>query len=128
MRIRFPAVRALIALGLATSLSGCIFTSPSIPTHLANTGGQMQEVAPNAQAAKPLTVQVKDQEGNPKGDVTILWEIKSGSGTLSATESTTDKDGNTSVTYTAGSSTGTTVVLAKLPELGAAVSFTMTVK
>jgi hypothetical protein len=128
MRIRFSAVRAMIGLGLATSLSGCLFTSPSIPTHLANTGGQIQEVAPNAQAAKPLSVQVKDQEGNPKGDVTIQWEIKSGAGTLSANETTTDKDGRTSVNYTAGSSTGTTVVLAKLPELGAAVSFTMTIK
>jgi hypothetical protein len=128
MRIRFSAVRALIGLGLATSLTACIFTSPSIPTHLSNVSGQAQTVAPNAQAALPLTVQVKDQEGNPKGDVTIQWEIKSGSGTLSAAESTTNSSGNASVNYTAGASTGTTVVLAKLPELGAAVSFTMTVK
>jgi hypothetical protein len=128
MRIRFSAVRALIGLGLATSLSACIFTSPSIPTHLSNTLGQTQTVAPNAQAALPLTVQVKDQEGNPKSDVTIQWEIKSGSGTISANETTTNSDGSTSVTFTAGASTGTTVVLAKLPELGAAVSFTMTIK
>jgi hypothetical protein len=128
MRIRFSAVRALIGLGLATSLSACIFTSPSIPTRLSNTSGQNQTVAPNAQAPLPLTVRVTDQEGRAKDDVTIQWEIKSGSGVLSATETTTDNNGTTSVTYTAGPSTGTTVVLAKLPELGAAVSFTMTIK
>ena len=128
MRIRFSAVRSLAGIALLSTLGGCIFTSPDIPAYLANTSGSLQTVAPNAQAAQPLTVTVKDQDGNKLENVTVVWSIKSGAGTLSATETSTNDDGQTSVSYTAGASTGSTTIIAEVPTLGAAVAFVLTVK
>jgi hypothetical protein len=128
MQIRFSAVRALAGIVLLGSLGGCVFTSPDIAAYLANTSGSLQTVAPNAAAANPLIVTVRDQDRNPLENVTVEWFIKSGNGTLSAAESTTNSDGQASVTYTAGASTGSTTIMAEVPQLGAAVAFVMTVK
>jgi hypothetical protein len=128
MRIRLSALRALAGVALLSTLGGCIFTSPDIPAFLKNTAGSNQVVAPNAQAAAPLTVTVRDQDGNTMENVTVEWSIKSGSGTLSANQSTTNDDGQASVSYTAGASTGNTTVIAEVPELGAAVAFILVVK
>jgi hypothetical protein len=117
-----------VGIALATSLTGCIFTSQDIPAFLANTSGSNQEVAPNSQAAKPLVVTVRDQDNNPMENVSVQWVIKSGSGTLSTTESTTNSDGQASVMYTAGPSTGNTSILAEVPVLGASVVFVVAVK
>ena len=121
MRIRSSALRALAGIALLSSLGGCIFTSPDIPAALKNTSGSNQVVAPNAQAAQPLVVTVRDQDGNGLENVTVQWTIRAGSGTLSAAQSTTDGKGEASVLYTAGASTGNVTVSAEVPELGAAV-------
>ena len=126
MRIRLSAARALVGLSLLTALSGC--TSPTIPAELRRTSAGEHTVAPNATVATPLTVTVRDQDGDPKENATIVWSIDSGSGTLSATETETNDDGQTSVTFTAGAATGTTMVVATQPALGASVSFTIRVQ
>jgi adhesin/invasin len=128
MRIRFSGLRALAGIALLGTLGGCIFTSPDIPAFLKNTAGSNQVVAPNAPAPAPLTVTVRDQDGNPMENITVEWFIKSGSGTLSAAQSTTNGDGQASVSYTAGASTGNTTIIAEVPELGAAVAFILVVK
>ena len=128
MRIRFSGLRALAGIALLGTLGGCIFTSPDIPAHLQNTSGSNQEVAPNAQVAKPLTVTVRDQDGDPMENVRVVWTIKSGAGTLSAAETTTNDDGVASVMYTAGASTGSTSIIAEAPLVGAAVTFVVVVK
>ena len=122
------AARLLTGLALATSLTGCIFTTATNASYLDNTAGKEQTVGLNAQAPTPLTVTVLDQDRNPKEGVDIQWQIKSGSGTLSSETSVTDSDGVASVTYTAGATVGQAKIIATLPELGSAVSFTMTVK
>ena len=128
MRIRISALRALAGIALLGTLGGCIFTSPDIPAFLKNTSGSNQEVAPNAQAAQPLTVTVRDQDGNTMENITVEWFIKSGGGSLSAAQSTTNGDGQASTMYTAGASTGSTTIIAEVPELGAAVAFVVVVK
>jgi hypothetical protein len=128
MRIRFSAVRVLVGVSLLTGLSACIFTSPTVPAELRRTSKGEQIVAPNGTAAIPLTVTVRDQDGDAKENVTIVWTIKSGSGSLSAEQTETNGDGVASVSFTAGASTGTTVVLASQPELAASVSFTVKVQ
>jgi hypothetical protein len=128
MQIRFSAVRALAGIVLLGTLGGCVFTSPDIAAYLANTSGSLQTVAPNTAAAKPLTVTVRDQDRNPLENITVEWFIKSGNGTLSAAETTTDSNGQASVNYTAGASAGTTQIIAEVPGLGAAVAFVMTIK
>lgn len=122
------AVRLLTGLALATSLTGCIFTSPTNAAYLSSTAGKEQNVALNAPAPTPLTATVLDQNGRGKEGVDIQWKILSGSGTLSSETSVTDSDGKTSVTYTAGTTVGKALVVAMLPELGSTVSFTMTIK
>ena len=128
MRIRLSAVRALIGISLLSGLSGCIFTSPDVASSLLPVSGGSQTVAVNAAAPKPLTVVVQDQDQNPMENVTVEWRIRSGSGTLSSTETNTNGDGIASVTYTAGASAGKTVIFAVVPQLGAGVTFTMTVQ
>lgn len=128
MQIRSSAVRALAGVALLSTLAGCIFTSPEIASFLTNTSGSLQTVAPNAAASKPLVVTVRDQDRKPIENITVQWFIKSGNGTLSTAESTTDDDGQASVNYTAGSSTGDTEIIAEVPQLGAAVTFIVTVK
>jgi hypothetical protein len=128
MRIHFSAVRSLVGIALLGTIGGCIFTSPDIPAYLSNTSGSLQTVAPNAAAAQPLTVTVRDQNGNKMENVTVEWSIKVGSGTLSAAESTTNGDGQASIGYTAGATTGNTTIIAQVPELGAAVAFVVAVQ
>ena len=128
MRIRFSAVRALVGVSLLTGLSACIFTNPTTVAEIVRTSPAVDSVAVNATVATPLTVVIRDQDGEPKENVQVMWTIKSGSGTLSAATTETDGDGETSVTYTAGASTGTTVVLATQPALAASVGFTIKVK
>jgi hypothetical protein len=128
MRIRFSAVRAFAGIALLGSLGGCIFTSPDIPAYLSNTSGANQTVAPNSATPQPLTVTVRDQDNNTMENVTVEWSIKTGSGTLSAVETSTNSDGQASVTYTAGATTGNTTIIAAVPVLGAAVAFVVTVK
>jgi hypothetical protein len=128
MRIRISALRALAGIALLGTLGGCIFTSPDVAAFLKSTSGSNQEVAPNAQASKPLTVIVRDQDGDPMENVNVSWFIKSGGGSLGATQSTTDGEGQASNTYTAGASTGSALIIAEVPALGAAVTFTVVVK
>jgi hypothetical protein len=127
MRIRFSSLRALIGIALVSGLTGC-FTSQDIPAYLSNTSGSGQKVAPNAAASQALTVTVLDQDKNPMSGVAVNWEVKSGGGTLSASETSTNDDGVTSVNYTAGASTGDVKIVAVQPALGAAVTFVLKVQ
>lgn len=128
MRTPSSFLRALAGIALLGTLGGCIFTTENIPAFLQNTSGSEQTVAPNAAAAKPLTVTVRDQNQNLLSDVEVTWFIKSGAGTLSAASSTTNSQGVATVNYTAGASTGNTTIIASIPELGASVAFIITVQ
>lgn len=128
MRISPSVLRFAAAVGLATTLTGCIFQDQNIPAAVSNPMGATQTVAVGAVAPQPLMARVVDQDRNPIEGVTVRWEIKSGSGTLSQTETTTNGDGEATVTFTAGNTTGTTVVLAIVPLLGSAVSYSIKVQ
>ena len=128
MRIRFSAVRALVGVSLLTGLSACIFSSPTTIARIVRTSVAIDSVTTNATVAQPLSVEILDQDGNPKENVSVNWTIKTGSGSLSAATTETNGDGKTSITYTAGATTGTTVVLATQPSLAASVGFTIKVK
>ena len=127
MRIRLTAVRALVGVSLLTGLSACIFTSPTVAPDRERTSKAEQTVAPST-TVTPLSVTVRDQEGEPMENVTIVWSIKSGSGTLSATTTETNDDGDASISFTAPASAGTNVVVATQPALGATVAFNIKVQ
>jgi hypothetical protein len=57
-------------------------------------------------ALDPLVVKVVDRFGNAIGGTTVAWEVKSGGGELSASETQTETDGTTSVTWTLGDQSG----------------------
>ena len=54
----------------------------------------------------PLVVAVVDRYGNPVPGATVLWNVTSGGGSLSAGETTTDSAGSASVVWTLGSGIG----------------------
>jgi hypothetical protein len=124
MRIRTSAARLLVAISLLGGAAACGISD--FPSYIAGVDNSQQIIAPGAQSA-PLTVQVKDQEGAPLGGVVVNYEIKSGAGSLSAASATTGDDGKASVTFTAGTTTGVTIVNATVPALGS-VGFNITVK
>ena len=124
MRIRFSAVRLVAAVSLLGGLAACGISD--FPSYISGVENSQQTIAPGAQSA-PLTVQVKDQEGAPLGGVVVNYEIKSGAGSLSASSATTNDDGKASVVFTAGTTTGVTIVNATVPALGS-VGFNINVK
>jgi hypothetical protein len=54
----------------------------------------------------PLVVAAVDRYGNPVPDATVLWNVTSGGGSLSAEQTTTGADGTASVFWTLGSGIG----------------------
>jgi hypothetical protein len=124
MRIRTSAARLLVAISLLGGAAACGMTD--FPSYIAGVENSQQTIAPGAQSA-PLTVQVKDQDGDALSGVVVNYTIRSGAGSLSAPSATTNDDGRASVTFTAGTTTGTTVIDATVATLGA-VGFNVIVK
>jgi len=120
-------LRTLLALGFALSLGACEFNSPAIPAAILPANGSTQEVNASAVAPTPLTVRVIDHNQDEMDGVTVNWVVRKGNGTVSAASTTTDDNGLSSVTFTAGSTLGLNEVTAEVPGLGA-VSFSITVK
>jgi len=76
----------------------------------------------------PLVVAVVDRYGNPVPDATVLWNVTSGGGSLSAEETTTDSGGRASVVWTLGSGIGLQKAAATLEgATGSPITFTAAV-
>ncbi len=79
--------------------------------------GDGQEGVPGAALADSMVVQVRDQLGEPLGDVVVTFTVTAGGGTLSDTTVTTDADGRASTTLTLGRTPGTNTVVVTLANL-----------
>ena len=79
--------------------------------------GDGQEGAPGAALADSMIVQVRDQSGEPLGDVVVTFTVTAGGGTLSDTTITTDAHGRASTTLTLGRTPGTNTVVVTLANL-----------
>lgn len=125
---RLALAAALVAVG--TTLTACSDDDPAAPVPVATTlsimSGDAQQTTPNTATAAPLVVAVKDQNGDALANETVTWTISSGTGALSATTSTTDSNGQASVTYTPDAITGTTTITATVGTL-TPVNFTVSV-
>jgi hypothetical protein len=126
------ATRLLAGAGMAVSLlfaAGCDDDDddPFVPvvTTITMTSGSPQTVARNA-TSQPLTVTVRDQNGDPLSGRTVNWAVASGGGTLASTSSVTNAQGVATMTYTAGATVGTATVTASVGTL-TPVTFTITV-
>ena len=101
-------------------------TEPRTATTLTIVSGDQQTTTVGVALANPLVVRVNDQNGSGLSGVSVAWAIASGTGTLSATSSTTDTNGETQVTYTPGTDAGAVSITATVSGL-TAVTFTATV-
>ena len=72
--------------------------------------GDDQEGPPGAALENPFIVEVRDQTDEPLPDVQVMFTIRSGGGTLSVTNATTDSNGRAESILTLGSNPGTNTV------------------
>ena len=87
--------------------------------------GDDQRIVAGGQLLEPLVVQVKDASGNGVSGVSVSWAVTAGGGSLSGTTSTTNSQGEASVTLRAGSSESDNTVTASASGLtGSPVTFT----
>lgn len=131
MVFALKATRLLAGAGMAVSLvfaSGCDDDDdPFVPvvTTITMTSGSPQTVARNT-ASQPLTVTVRDQNGDPLSNRTVNWAVATGGGTLASTTSVTNAQGVATMTYTAGATAGAATVTASIGTL-TPVTFNITV-
>ena len=125
------ATRFLAGAGMAVSLlfaAACDDEDdPFVPvvTTITMTSGSPQTVARNA-TSQPLTVTVRDQNGDPIEGRTVNWTVATGGGTLASTSSVTNAQGIATMTYTAGATAGTATVTASVGTL-TPVTFNLTI-
>jgi Bacterial Ig-like domain (group 1) len=82
----------------------------------------------NQELEEPLMVAVVDRYGNPVPGATVVWNVTTGGGSLSAEETTTGSDGTASVVWTLGSGIGIQKAAATLGGVtGSPVTFTAAV-
>lgn len=94
-----------------------------IPSGISIVSGDAQTGTAGTTLANPLVVHVSDAAGNAVEGATVVWTpVTANDGALSASSTTTDVNGNTSVNWTLGTGTGTQAVTAKLSN-GAFVTF-----
>ena len=125
------ATRLLAGAGMAVSLlfaAACDDEDdPFVPvvTTITLTSGNPQTVARNA-ASQPLTVTVRDQNGDPIANRTVNWTVATGGGTLTSATSVTNAQGVATMTYTAGATAGAATVTATVGNL-TPVTFNFTI-
>jgi adhesin/invasin len=118
---------------LASSDAG-LAGSPVIFNHTATPGnasgvqivsGNNQSAPPRTTLPEPLVVRVVDEDGNPIPSAAVTWVVTAGGGSVDPATGTTSTDGQTSTSWTLGSSTGTNTVKAIVSGVGEA-EFTAT--
>ena len=125
------ATRLLAGAGMAVSLlfaAACDDDDdPFVPvvTTITMTSGSPQSV-PRSTASQPLTVTVKDQNGDPIANRTVNWTVATGTGTLTSATSVTNAQGVATMTFTAGATAGAATVTATVGNL-TPVTFNITI-
>lgn len=111
--------------------SPVIFTAtaiPNLPDQVRIASGDGQTGTVNTELSEPLVLYVGDQFDNPFPGQQIEWLITSGSGTLSASLSTSDASGLAVTMLTLGATPGEVSILARFPgaQSGPRATFTAT--
>lgn len=125
------ATRFVAGASMAVSLlfaAGCDDEDdPFVPvvTTITLTSGSPQTVA-RSTASQPLTVTVRDQNGDPIANRTVNWTVATGTGTLTSATSTTNAQGVATMTFTAGATAGAATVTASVGNL-TPVTFNITI-
>lgn len=111
----------------ATSGPNCTGSASTVVTigspNIAIVSGDNQTGVINTALPNPFVVQVTSG-GSPLGNFPVTWQVTSGSGTLSATTTTTGANGQASTTLTLGATPGPVTVTASVA--GSSVTFAAT--
>jgi alpha-tubulin suppressor-like RCC1 family protein len=107
-----PVFAAMILASCAKDLN----TGPRLAT-LVQISGDGQAGAIGATLGQPFVIKVVDQSGAPvKGEI-IVWQVTSGGGSVSASQTSTDDDGLASTSLRLGTTIGPNTVRATLGDL-----------
>ena len=88
------------------------------PRRLILVSGNNQSAAPNQELSQPLVVRLEDENGNGVPRRAVTWVIGSGEGSVSATTSTTDDNGEARVRWTLGPNPGVNTLNAVVSGVG----------
>ena len=94
------------------------------PTTLVKISGDSQQGAPSTALAQPFVVEVQDGESAAFAGVPVTFAITGGGGTLSATSTATDANGQAASTLTLGNSAGTNTVQVSVQGIAQSETFT----
>jgi len=119
--------RCLLAVSLLLWGCGEDGTGPPTATTISGVSGDEQIAVVGSALPAPFAVRVTDAQGNAVSGVDVTWAVTAGGGTLSATSTQTDSQGQASVTLTLGPTVGTNTVTASSTGLsGSPVVFNAT--
>ena len=96
---------------------------PPIPTSLSIISGENQEGLTGAPLANLLIVQVHDQYGDPLAGIMVTFAATAGDGSLSATTTITDENGQAESTLTLGTDPGPNTVEVSVEGIAQTVTF-----
>ncbi|HEX6408483.1 MAG TPA: Ig-like domain-containing protein [Gemmatimonadales bacterium] len=88
------------------------------PRRLILVSGNNQSAAPKQELSQPLVVRLEDANGNGVSQRAVTWVIGSGEGSVSATTSTTDDNGEARVRWTLGPNPGVNTLNAVVSGIG----------
>ncbi len=94
------------------------------PTTLVKISGDSQQGTPSTALAQPFVVEVQDGESAAFAGVPVTFAITAGGGTLSATSTATDANGQAASTLTLGNSAGTNTVQVSVQGIAQSETFT----
>lgn len=118
IRARTASSIAALAVGVAACHDGST-TTPKTASSVAVLSGSAQTATVGTALAAPVVLQVKDQTGNALPNVTVTLAVGTASGSVSATQMTTDANGQVSITWTLGTVAGTDTLIAQVASLAA---------
>lgn len=113
----------VLAGSVSASIGVTVSQAPVAPVKVAGDG---QSATVGAALATPLKVKVQDRLGNAMTGRTVLFTPGAGSGTVSATSTTSASDGTATVTWTVGTVPGAQTLTANTSGVTDAATFTAT--
>ena len=93
---------------------------PGVADELVRVSGNNQSARPGEQLDQPLVVRLVDGAGNGIPDRAVTWVVGAGGGSVAATSTTTDGNGEASARWTLGSSPGVNTLNAVVSGVGVA--------
>src|SRR5688572_5779827 len=81
-------------------------TGPPAPSALAHVSGNNQTGLSGQPLSQPLVVKVAAASGAGVANVTVIWAVTEGGGSLAATSVVTDRQGQAAITWTLGPAAG----------------------